>query len=177
MTTHEGFALWLTGMSGAGKSTLAEQLVARLRGHGAKVELLDGDIVRTNLSQGLSFSREDRDTNIRRIGFVTELLTRHGVIVVVAAISPYRDAREGVKGKIPRFVEVHVDCSIEVLTARDTKGLYKRALAGELANFTGVSDPYEPPLNPCVVIHSDRETIEEALAKIWRELEERRFIR
>jgi adenylyl-sulfate kinase len=177
MTTHEGFALWLTGMSGAGKSTLAEQLVARLREHNAKVELLDGDIVRTNLSQGLGFSREDRDTNIRRIGFVTELLTRHGVIVVVAAISPYRDAREDVKGKIPRFVEVHVDCSIEVLTARDTKGLYKRALAGELANFTGVSDPYERPLNPSVVIHSDRESIEEGLGKIWRELEERRFIR
>jgi adenylyl-sulfate kinase len=177
MITHEGFALWLTGMSGAGKSTLAEQLVARLRDHGAKVELLDGDIVRTNLSQGLGYSREDRDTNIRRIGFVAEMLTRHGVIVVVAAISPYRDAREDVKRKIPRFIEVHVDCPIDVLTARDTKGLYKRALAGDLANFTGVSDPYEPPLNPSVVIHSDRESVDEALAKIWRELEDRRFIR
>lgn len=174
---HEGFAVWLTGLSGAGKSTLAEGLVAHLRAHGAKVELLDGDIVRTNLSQGLGFSREDRDTNIRRIGFVTELLTRHGVIVIVAAISPYRDAREDVKRKIPNFVEVHVDCSIEVLTARDTKGLYKRALAGELDNFTGISDPYERPLNPSVIIHSDRESVDEALAKIRRELEIRGLVR
>jgi len=175
--THEGFAVWLTGLSGAGKSTLAEGLAAHFRAHGAKVELLDGDIVRTNLSQGLGFSREDRDTNIRRIGFVTELLTRHGVIVIVAAISPYRAAREDVKHKIPNFVEVHVDCSIEVLTARDTKGLYKRALAGELDNFTGISDPYEPPLDPSVVIHSDRESVDEALAKIRRELEVRKLVR
>jgi adenylyl-sulfate kinase len=175
--THEGFVIWLTGLSGAGKSTLAERLVARLREQGAKVELLDGDFVRTNLSQGLGFSREDRDTNIHRIGFVAELLTRHGVIVVVAAISPYRNARDQVKGKIPNFVEVHVDCPIEVLTARDTKGLYKRALAGELANFTGISDPYERPLNPSLVIHSDRESVDEGLAKIWRELEVRKLVK
>ena len=173
----EGFAIWLTGLSGAGKSTLAERLVARLRTHGGNVELLDGDFVRANLSQGLGFSREDRDTNIRRIGFVAELLTRNGVAVVVAAISPYRDAREEVKGKIPRFIEVHVDCSIEVLTARDTKGLYKRALAGEIGNFTGISDPYEPPLNPAIVTHSDRESVEEGVAKIWRELEAREFLK
>ena len=171
--TDEGFAIWLTGLSGAGKSTLAEVLVTRLRAAGGSVELLDGDFVRAHLSQGLGFSREDRDTNIRRIGFVAELLTRNGVIVVVAAISPYRDAREDVKRKIPRFVEVHVDCSIEVLTARDTKGLYKRAVAGELGNFTGISDPYEPPLDPSVVIHSDRESVEEGIAKIWRALEVR----
>src|SRR5580658_6888892 len=175
--TPEGFAVWLTGLSGAGKSTLAERLVARLREQGAKVELLDGDFVRTNLSQGLGFSREDRDTNIHRIGFVAELLTRHGVIVVVAAISPYRNAREQVKANIPNFVEVHVDCSIEVLTARDTKGLYKRALAGELGNFTGISDPYEPPLDPSVVIHTDRESIEEGVAKIWRELKVRGLVK
>jgi adenylyl-sulfate kinase len=175
--THEGFALWLTGLSGAGKTTLAERLVERLREQGAKVELLDGDIVRTNLSQGLGFSRADRDTNIRRIGFVAELLARNGVIVVVAAISPYRDAREDVKRKIPNFIEVHVDCSLDVLTARDTKGLYKRALAGELGNFTGVSDPYETPQSPSVVIHSDRESIEEGLARIWRELEGRKLVR
>ena len=175
--THEGFAIWLTGLSGAGKSTLAERLVERLREQGAQVELLDGDFVRTNLSQGLGFSREDRDTNINRIGFVAELLARHGVVVVVAAISPYRDAREQVKAKIAKFVEVHVDCSIEVLTERDTKGLYKRALAGELANFTGISDPYEPPLHPSVVIHSDRESVDDALAKIWRELEARKLVR
>jgi adenylyl-sulfate kinase len=169
--TREGFAIWLTGLSGAGKSTLAERLVARLRAQGGNVELLDGDFVRTNLSQGLGFSREDRDINIRRIGFVAELLTRNGVIVVVAAISPYRDARDEVKRKIPRFIEVHVDCSIEVLTARDTKGLYKRALSGEIGNFTGISDPYEPPLHPSIVIHSDRESIDDAIEKIWRQLE------
>jgi len=174
--THEGFAVWLTGMSGAGKSTLADRLVARLREGGAKVEILDGDIVRTNLSQGLGFSREDRDTNIRRIGFVAELLARNGVIVVVAAISPYRNAREAVKSRIGRFVEVFVECPIDVLTARDTKGLYKRALAGEIENFTGISDPYEPPVTPTVLIQSDRESVDEGLEKIWRVLEAERLI-
>src|ERR1700688_1430645 len=163
--THEGFTVWLTGLSGAGKSTLAEGLVARLREHGAKVELLDGDTVRTILSQGLGFSREDRDAHIRRIGFVTDLLARNGVIAVVAAFSPYRETRDEVKRKIANFVEVHVDCSLEVLTSRDTKGLYKRALAGEIENFTGISDPYEPPVAPCVAIHSDRESIDEGLEK------------
>jgi adenylyl-sulfate kinase len=175
--THEGFTVWLTGLSGAGKSTLAERLVARLREHGAKVELLDGDAVRSNLSGGLGFSREDRDTNIRRIGFVAHLLSRNGVIAVVAAISPYRETRDEVKRKIANFVEVHVDCSLEVLTSRDTKGLYKRALAGEIENFTGISDPYEPPVGPCVAIHSDRESVDEGLEKIWRELELRGLIK
>lgn len=169
--THEGFTVWFTGLSGAGKSTLAERLIARLRERGARVELLDGDIVRTNLSQGLGFSREDRDTNIRRIGFVAELLSRNGVITIVAAISPYRSVRDELKAKIGRFIEVHMDCPIEVLTARDTKGLYKRALAGEIGNFTGISDPYEPPLDPSVVIHSDRDSIEDSIEKIWRKLE------
>src|SRR5579863_2079937 len=175
--THEGFAIWFTGLSGAGKSTLAERLATRLRAEGGHVELLDGDFVRTNLSQGLGFSREDRDTNIRRIGFVAELLTRNGVIVIVAAISPYRDAREDVKRQIPNFVEVHVDCSIEDLTSRDTKGLYKRALAGEIGNFTGISDPYELPLDPALTIHTDRESVEEAIDKIWRALEDRNFVK
>jgi adenylyl-sulfate kinase len=173
---HEGFAVWFTGLSGAGKSTLAERLVCRLRNEGAKVELLDGDIVRTHLSQGLGFSREDRDTNIRRIGFVTELLSRNGVIAVVAAISPYRNVRDEVKRRIDRFVEVYVECPIEVLTERDTKGLYKRALAGEIGNFTGISDPYEAPLDPSVVVRSDRESIEESIEKIWRTLESERLI-
>lgn len=167
---HQGFTLWLTGMSGAGKSTVSDMLMDRFRAAGAKVELLDGDVVRTNLSQGLGFSREDRDTNIRRIGFVAELLSRNGVIVVVAAISPYRATREEVKAKIASFVEVFVDCPLEVLASRDVKGLYKKALAGEVGNFTGISDPYEPPQNPDVVVRSDRETVEVSVDRVWQEL-------
>lgn len=168
--------MWLTGMSGAGKSTISDQLVARFREAGAKVELLDGDIVRTNLSQGLGFSREDRDTNIRRIGFVAELLSRNGIIVIVAAISPYRDTRDEVKAKIGNFLEVFVDCPVEVLAERDVKGLYKRALAGEVGQFTGVSDPYEPPLHPDLTVPTHCETVEESVAKIWSELERRGWI-
>lgn len=163
-------------MSGAGKSTISDALMARFRSGGAKVELLDGDVVRTNLSLGLGFSREDRDTNVRRIGFVAELLSRNGVIVVVAAISPYRDTRNEVRAGISDFIEVHVDCPIEVLAERDVKGLYKQALAGEVARFTGISDPYEPPLDPEVVVRSDRETVSESVDRIWRELESRGLI-
>ncbi len=174
--THQGFTLWLTGMSGAGKSTVSDQLMARFRAAGAKVELLDGDVVRTNLSQGLGFSREDRDTNVRRIGFVAELLSRNGVIAVVAAISPYRATRDEVKAKIANFVEVFVDCPVEVLAARDVKGLYKKALAGEVGNFTGISDPYEAPVNPDVTVRSDRETVEESVARVWAELVRRGLV-
>ena len=176
MMQHKGFTLWLTGMSGAGKSTISDQLIARFREVGAKVELLDGDVVRTNLSQGLGFSRVDRDINIRRIGFVAELLSRYGVIVIVAAISPYRETRDEVKAKIANFMEVFVDCPVEVLAQRDVKGLYKRALAGEVGNFTGISDPYEPPLNPDVSVRSDRETIEESVGRVWSELTRRGWI-
>jgi len=174
--THQGFTLWLTGMSGAGKSTVSDKLMERFREGGAKVELLDGDVVRTNLSQGLGFSREDRDTNIRRIGFVANLLSRNGVIAVVAAISPYRDTREEVKSKIPNFVEVFVDCPIEVLAERDVKGLYKKALAGEVPHFTGISDPYEPPLNPDVTVRSDKESVDESVDRVWAELMRRGLI-
>ena len=163
-------------MSGAGKSTVSDMLMDRFRAAGAKVELLDGDVVRTNLSQGLGFSREDRDTNVRRIGFVAELLSRNGVIAVVAAISPYRATREEVKAKIASFVEVFVDCPLEVLAARDVKGLYKKALAGEVGNFTGISDPYEAPLNPDVVVRSDRETVEVSVDRVWQELIHRGLI-
>ncbi len=173
---HQGFTLWLTGMSGAGKSTVSDMLMDRFRAAGAKVELLDGDVVRTNLSQGLGFSREDRDTNVRRIGFVAELLSRNGVIAVVAAISPYRATREEVKAKIASFVEVFVDCPLEILAARDVKGLYKKALAGEVGNFTGISDPYEAPLNPDVVVRSDRETVEVSVDRVWQELIHRGLI-
>jgi len=161
-----GFAIWLTGLSGAGKSTLAQALAERLRSAGAKVEILDGDVVRENLSQGLGFSREDRDTNIRRIAFVTKLLVRNGVVVIVAAISPYRAARDSARAEIGGFVEVHVDCPVPELTRRDTKGLYVRALAGELHGFTGISDPYEEPLAPEVVVHTDRESVDESVQKI-----------
>src|SRR6185369_7961893 len=153
-----------------GKSTISKIIEERLRAAGAKVELLDGDIVRTHLSKGLGFSKEDRDINIRRIGFVSELLARHGVIVIVAAISPYRAVREEVRSTIPHFVEVYVQCPIEVLAERDVKGLYKKALAGEIKEFTGVSDPYEEPLAPEVVVSTDRETVEESAQKILREL-------
>src|SRR5580658_1520706 len=167
---HEGFTLWLTGMSGAGKSTLSERLMARLREGDARAELLDGDEVRAALSPNLGFSQADRDAHVRRLGFVSQLLTRNGVISVVAAISPYRETRDEVKRSIPRFVEVFVDCPIDVLTSRDVKGLYKRALAGEQKNFTGNSDACEPPVEPDVVIRHDRESIEESLNKIWHEL-------
>lgn len=162
----DGTVIWFTGLSGSGKSTLAEHLITRLQNAGLQVELLDGDAVRTNLSQGLSFSREDRDTNIRRIGYVAHLLSRNGVTVVVAAISPYRETRDEVKKMFTSFVEVYVDCGIDVLTARDTKGLYKRALAGEIWNFTGISDPYEAPINPTLTIHTDQESIEESVDRI-----------
>jgi adenylyl-sulfate kinase len=173
---HKGFTLWFTGLSGAGKSTISEIIEGRLREAGAKVELLDGDVVRTHLSKGLGFSKEDRDINIRRIGFVCELLSRNGVIAIVAAISPYRAVREEVRARIPDFIEVHVHCPVEVLAARDVKGLYKKALAGEIGNFTGISDPYEPPLAPEVTVDSSKETPEESVARIWAVLEERGLI-
>ncbi len=173
---HDGFTLWFTGLSGAGKSTISKLLEKRLREGGAKVEVLDGDVVRTNLSKGLGFSKEDRDTNIRRIGFVAELLSRNGVIAIVAAISPYREVRDEVRGRIGQFVEVYAECPIEVLAERDVKGLYKKALAGELKGFTGVSDPYEAPLHPDVVVNSSIETPEQSAAKIWDTLENKGLI-
>jgi len=157
-------------MSGAGKTTLAERLHGRMQKLDFRVELLDGDIIRTNLSHGLGFSREDRDTNIRRIGFVAELLARNGVAVIVAAISPYRKVREEVKLKIKNFIEIHVDCPLNVLIKRDTKGLYRMALAGQIEHFTGISDPYEPPADPALVLHTDCETVDRDTDKIWREL-------
>ncbi len=176
MEKHTGFTLWFTGLSGAGKSTVSERVYARLKAAGAKVELLDGDVVRTHLSKGLGFSKEDRDTNIRRIGFVCELLSRNGVIAMVAAISPYRAVREEVRGTIANFVEVYVHCPIEVLAERDVKGLYRKALAGEIQNFTGVSDPYEAPANPEVSIDSSREQIEDSVEKVWSKLRELNLI-
>jgi adenylyl-sulfate kinase len=171
--THQGCVVWFTGLSAAGKTTAARLLEGRLRALGARVEVLDGDVVRTHLSKGLGYSKEDRDENIRRIGFVSELLSRNSVIVIVSAISPYRSVRDEVRSRIPQFVEVFMDCPLEILIARDVKGLYKKALAGEIPHFTGVSDPYEPPLAPEVRVHSDRETAEEGVEKVWRVLVER----
>src|SRR5579871_3026922 len=171
-----GFTLWFTGMSGAGKSTLSRLLETRLRQLGGKVEVLDGDIVREYLSKGLGFSKEDRDENIRRIGFVCELLSRNGVIAIAAAISPYRDVREEVRSRIPNFFEIYMECPIEVLAERDVKGLYKKALAGEIPRFTGVSDPYEPPAAPEVTIHSSLETPEASVERIWSVLVERGLV-
>ena len=169
---HKGFTLWFTGLSGAGKSTVSEIIVRRLQEHNARVELLDGDVVRTNLSQGLGFSKEDRDTNIRRIGFVCELLSRNGVAAIAAAISPYRAVREELRGKIPNFVEVYAHCPLDELLRRDVKGLYKKAMAGEIAQFTGISYPYEPPLSPEVTIDSSAESPQESADKVWSKLEE-----
>lgn len=169
---QRGVTIWFTGLSGSGKSTIAHALEAELRRQGYGLEILDGDIVRTNLTKGLGFSREDRDENIRRIGFVSHLLTRNGVIVLVSAISPYREIRDEVRERIDDFVEVYVDAPLEVCEGRDVKGLYKRARAGEIKQFTGIDDPYEPPLNPEVHCHTDAETVEESVAKVMAKLTE-----
>ena len=170
---HKGFTIWFTGMSGAGKSTISSLLEQRLRELGAKVEVLDGDVVRTHLSKGLGFSKEDRDTNILRIGWVCEVLSRNDVVAIGAAISPYREIRDQVRANIGRFVEVYVEAPLDVLAERDVKGLYKKAMAGEIKGFTGVDDPYEAPLNPEVVCMTDgSETPEESAAKVLAKLEE-----
>src|SRR6266850_5264291 len=177
---RKGFTLWFTGLSGAGKTTLARVLDREMRARSMAVEVLDGDEIRTNLSKGLGFSREDRDTNIRRIGYVCRLLSRNDVAAISAAISPYREVRDEVRRLIEAdgaaFIEVYVKCPIEVLAERDVKGLYKKALAGELKGFTGVSDPYEEPFAPEVVIESNREAVEFSVTKILRELERRKLL-
>ena len=172
-----GFTVWFTGLSGSGKSTISQIVERELRARGLKVEVLDGDVVRTHLSKGLGFSKEDRDTNIRRIGWVCQVLTRNGVTAIAAAISPYRAIRDEVRANIGRFVEVYVECPLDVLAERDVKGLYKKAIAGQLPNFTGVSDPYEPPLSPEVVCYTDgRETADESAAKVLAKLAELGYI-
>ena len=166
LTLARGFTLWLTGLSGAGKSTLAAAVSKELRDRGIPVEVLDGDEVRQNLSKGLGFSREDRDTNIRRIGYVAKLLARNGVAVITAAISPYRAIRDEVREAISAFVEVYVKASLDECIRRDTKGLYARALAGEIAQFTGVSDPYEEPLAAELVIDTECEEIADSASRV-----------
>jgi adenylylsulfate kinase len=172
----QGFTLWFTGLSGAGKSTLANLVAKELRERAHRVEILDGDEVRTNLSKGLGFSKEDRDINIRRIGYVCNLLARNGVIAISAAISPYRDVRDEVRRSHDRFFEVFVRCKLDTLVERDVKGLYKKALAGEIKSFTGVSDPYEEPLNPELIVDSSLESIDQSFGKLIGRLEELNYI-
>ncbi len=177
LNLENGCTVWFTGLSGAGKSTVSDLIAAELTQRGLRVEVLDGDVIRTHLSKGLGFSKADRDTNIRRIGWVCEVLSRNGVVAIAAAISPYHEIRDEIRSKIGNFVEVYMDCPVAVLAERDVKGLYKKALAGEIKNFTGVDDPYEPPLNPEVVCHTDgRETPEQSAAKVIRKLEELGYI-
>ena len=171
MNEERGFTLWFTGLSGSGKTTISEIVERELRIRKRPVEVLDGDIVRTNLSKGLSFSREDRNINVLRIGFVANLLTRNGVGVVVSAISPYKEARDQVRRRIVDFVEVFVDAPLEVCAERDVKGLYKKAFAGEIEQFTGVSDPYEPPNAPDLILKTDEETPEESAGRVIEKLE------
>jgi adenylylsulfate kinase len=161
-----GVIIWLTGLSGAGKTTIANRLKDVISQRDLNVEVLDGDIIRTNLSQGLGFSKSDRDINIRRVGYVANLLSRNGVIVIVAAISPYRAVRDEIRASSHNFIEVYVNAPIEICESRDVKGLYAAARNGKLKGFTGVDDPYEVPLNPDVTCFSDRESVDESIFKI-----------
>ncbi len=173
---QRGVTIWFTGLSGSGKTTIRMALEQKLRSRGLKVEVLDGDIVRQNLTKGLGFSKEDRDENIRRIGFVSHLLTRNGVIVMVSAISPYRAIRDEVRERIGDFVEVYANAPLEVCEERDVKGLYKRARSGEIKQFTGISDPYEAPLDPEVECRTDLETLDESVDKVMHKLEEMGYV-
>jgi adenylyl-sulfate kinase len=177
VTDQKGFTVWFTGLSGAGKSTIAEMLYHELKARGLKTEILDGDEVRKNLSKGLGFSKEDRDTNIMRIGFVANLLTRNGVATICCPISPYRETRDACRALIGEFIEVYVHATVEEIAAhRDPKGLYKKALAGEITGFTGVDDPYEVPEHPELVIDTEAEAPEESLQHVLDTLRFRGYI-
>ena len=173
---EKGFILWFTGLSGSGKTTISKALEPELKARGCKVEILDGDVVRTNLSKGLGFSKEDRDTNIRRIGFVANLLSRNGIVAITAAISPYRTIRDEIRAIESNFVEVYVKAPLEVCEARDVKGLYAKARAGELKGFTGIDDAYEEPLNPEIICYTERESVEDCVKKVLNKLEELGYI-
>jgi len=175
--SNSGFILWFTGLSGSGKSTLANYLTPILKEKGCKIEILDGDEVRENLSKGLGFSKEDRDTNIRRIGYVANMLARNGVVSMTAAISPYREIRDECRARSQApFIEIFVDAPLEVVESRDTKGLYKKARAGIIKQFTGISDPYEAPLKPEIVVKTGEESIEASAGKILKYLSSKNLI-
>lgn len=173
---HSGVTVWFTGLSGAGKTTISSALEKVLLSQGYKVEVLDGDAVRQNLTKGLGFSKEDRDENVRRVGFVASLLSRNGVIVLVSAISPYRNIREEMRQRIDNFVEVYVNAPLDVCERRDVKGLYQKARSGQIKNFTGIDDPYEPPLNADIECRTDLESLEESVSKVLAKLEERGYV-
>ena len=177
MADDKGFTLWFTGLSGAGKTTISHIVEKEIRDRGANIEILDGDVVRENLSKGLGFSKEDRDTNIRRIAFVADLLSRNGTPVITAAISPYREIRDEARDMMgDRFIEVYVNASVEACAERDVKGLYEKAFKGEIKEFTGVSDPYEPPLNAEITVETENEEPDESAAKIIAYLDERELL-
>ena len=176
MPTQQGFTLWFTGLSGAGKTTISSRVAPLLEDMGLKVEVLDGDVIRENLSTRLGFSRKDRDENIKRIGWICELLTRNGVATLAAAISPYRQARAAVRERVSPFIEVFCDCPLDVLTQRDPKGLYERALAGEIKNFTGVDDPYERPTHPDVHLDTAGTSIDFCVQQVLDALEQRGLV-
>lgn len=173
---QKGFTLWLTGLSGSGKTTLANHLSTQLQQNGLKVEVLDGDVIRNNINQNLGFSKKDRFTNLKLVTFVAKLLTRNDIIVIASFISPYTEMRSHSRNEIDNFIEVYVKCPLEVLIKRDTKGLYKKALVGEIANFTGISDPYEEPSNPEIIIETNKETVKESTEQIITWLIKREYI-
>lgn len=174
---NQGFILWLTGLSGSGKTTIARELEQQLRKRNCQIEVLDGDVVRTNLSKGLGFSREDRNTNVRRVAFVANLLSRNGVVAIIAMISPYRAVRDEVRMTTENFIEIYVNAPLDVCESRDVKGLYAKARTGKIKAFTGIDDPYEEPLNPDITCYTSIESLEESSAKIITELEGRGYFK
>lgn len=177
MKSQKGFTAWFTGLPCCGKTTIAKKVVEILKQKGYKVEHLDGDIVRKNLTSDLGFSKDDRDENLKRVSFVAKLLTRNNIAVFATFVSPYRDRRKKIRNEIDDFIEIYVKCPVEVCKKRDVKGMYKKALKGEIKDFTGVQDPYEEPKKPDLIIYSDKETVDESVNKVIKKLEELGYIK